>query len=241
VKKSVILIFCSISLFACQSSNVLTVKNDYSFPIKINFSTPFNIDTTTYCVLPTQDSQIQSNAFTSVSSDKDIELRTIIIRDSTSNKYIVLRFSNSYFEFKRWELRIPFSIPKNVRFQKLGPIDKARALDSHGYYYGVQELYNAGRYSECLDAIEDVILLLNADVAEIRQKLLQGLIQKYQIEMNEMIAENFNFLLLAYLCAQKTNNRNKANQYWKDLIFFDRYRIEYLQENDFELSKYRAG
>ncbi len=163
--------------------------------------------------------QIETN------KDAERELIAIKIKPSNSESYNVLRFSSSYLESKGWKMEYPLLISDTLRFRKLAFKDEVEGLYNHSYYFLDQELYNSGKYPDCIAALDSLspqtVNLIN-----------------YGGRLSDLRVDIKGMLLLAYLSAEKLGLPNKAQNYWDILEKGSPAYTKFLKENDFEISKY---
>jgi hypothetical protein len=226
----------SLCFIGCQSLSPITIINLSSHPVILRFQTPFNDDTTKFAVGSTQNRVIQTIAVKRSTQDQRAQLVSILVGSDSDSSVTVLRFSMDYLESSNWTINIPFRSADSINFEKLQMLDKVRALENHSYYYSLQDLYNAQKFTECLKAIELVLPILSY-----RKTLIDHNSQIAEIDRREATVERDGFFLLAYLSAFKTSNRTRADYYWKQLTTDDPLLIQFLQKFDYEISKQRAG
>lgn len=222
----------SVFFTACQTFNGLTVINQISSPVVVVFQSQHANDTSKYVVLANENKTIKSTVFTKSIRDKELELKSIIVRVDSTNKYKVLRFSDSFLELNNWRLGIPFPISNSIKYEPWSLAEKVDGLNSHSYYHLVQALYNAGKYTDCMKAVDEVAAFFTTRGASIpRNPPRDGIVQK-EIDVREE-----GLLLLAYLSALKVNEPVKAQYYWNAIKDIDMELINYLQNNDYEISR----
>jgi hypothetical protein len=183
-----------------------------------------------------QDRVIQSGTIVTETRDEMFALKSIIIRSDSTKNIFILRFSLSYLELKNWSIKIPFSASDSMKYSKMETPDQIKAVENHSFYYLVQELYNAGRYIECIKAVNDAqgILLLRA-VSMSRNPQVDGM------SRGELAEERKGFMLLGYLSALKVHDFADADHYWDLLSRSDPIWVNFLQQYDYEISNLHGG
>jgi hypothetical protein len=223
-------------LVACQSISPINIVNHTSHPVIIKFQRPFEYDSTIYEVGSEQNKLIESIALRKVAQDQRSHLISVLVKSTTDDQAVVLRFSRDLLESMHWTLDIPLPNADSTKLDTSQILDELRTLDRESYYRRVQQLYNSQQFAQSLKAIEFIRSALTG-----RRMLLDRSTQVAEIDKREEAAMRDGFFLLGYLSALKTHNLAKAGFYWKQIAVDDPPLAEFLNQFDFEISQHRAG
>ena len=230
--KLIFIISFSALLIGCQTFNRLTLTNQLSSPLVVTFQSYHSNDTTNYLVLPKENRVINNTVVTKSFGYEALELRSITVRVDSTKKHKILRFSNSFLEVNNWTLAIPFPISKSIKYEPWSLSEQVNGLNNHSYYHFVQALYNAGKYADCIKAVDDITPFFTTRGAKVlRNPPKSGLAQQ------EVDVQEEGILVLAYLSALKIPEPTKAEDYWNALKEIDLGVVTYLQKNDLEIAR----
>jgi len=234
--KYIIIMALPFFITGCQTYIPVTITNHSAHSIVVQFQSNDRDDTTSFSIPFMQDRIIESGTIVTEPRDEMSALKSIIIRTDSTNNVSILRFSLSYLELKNWTIKIPFTASDSMKYSKMETPDQIRAVDNDSFYYLVQELYNAGRYLECIKAVNDAqdVLLLRAATMS-RNPQVDGMSRRALAE------ERKGFMLLGYLSAIKVRDFADADHYWDLLSRSDPIWVKFLQLYDHEISSLRAG
>ena len=201
---------------SCFAPPQLFVRNQIEHKITINYQTPFDPIPAQFTLSSPQDTVLSFEKFPF--DDGDLILLVVSQDGNTNPTY--LRFSGSYLTKRHPGLTLPFTIPDSVKLHKLLLREELDAIANHSSYFLIQDLYNAKRYAECLNAVESIT---PAFLSSYRPDDLKGI------------------TVLAYLSALKLKQPGRAETYWKLIERAGLGYSKYLKENDIELLTLHAG
>ena len=171
-----------------------------------------------------------NNVFSPGQREREVELKSIIVKIDSTKKYRVLRFSNSFLEINNWTLGIPFPVSNSMKYEPWSLPEKVDGLTSHSYYHLVQALYNAGKYEDCIKAVDDIAPFFTSRGNQIQRNPPKSEAIQKVIDVQEI-----GLLTLAYFSAIKMNEPAKSEYYWSAIKEIDFEFTNYLQKNDFEI------
>lgn len=210
----VIIAFCIAS--GCTAPQLL-LHNSLADDVDIAYQAPYNPKPVTVTVASLKDTLISFQEY----PQEDADLMLIVIKTTKSADPTYLRFSGSYLTSRRSGMRIPFMLSDTIKFKKKMLHEELNAIDDHSYYYLVQELYNAKRYAECINAIESMT-----------PEFVKSSPHKGDLR---------GMLTLAYFSALKLRLTVKADSYWKLIEKTAVGYSRYLKDHDLELATMHAG
>lgn len=211
------LIFCAaLIIFPCCSSPSLLIMNKGESEVYLQFQTPAKDDPSNPISFFTADTSISMPL--KATYEQDLILIKYHFGKTPEQKYI--RVSESYLASKNWKLEIPFPAIDTVRFVKREFIDELTVLRNGSYYHFMQDLFNSGKYFECLYAFESIspsafkVIMSSGHGAEVR-----------------------GMVTMCFLSAHKIHDRLQEEKYWNLLSgALDAY-TRFLREHDLEVSQ----
>ena len=235
VPNLIALAFCILEFESCSFNREITISNQYPSPISLHTQLAFQGIEVHSQIEPLEQKVFSSSSFAVSGPDDEAELRAVAVFSDGGEPLGIFRVSASLLKARDWTLTLPWTITDSLQHLNLDPVKFAEWLGYKRTYFYAQDLYNAGRFSDCCNVIkaQSRSVMLNAGIRLSYRKLGGAQDQEAFAILRGMV-------LLTYLSSYKAGYREEASGAWSLLSKLEPQYVEFLKEHDFEISRMQA-